>query len=56
MGLPPEGALNMVAWEMIRELVSADPALNDAAWEGLRGVIGLLPAGSDESKRYKRAV
>ncbi len=30
-GLPPEGALNMVAWEMIRELVSADPSLNEAA-------------------------
>ena len=57
MGLPPEGALNMVAWDMIRELVSADHSLNEAAWEGLRGVIGLLPAGDEESgKRYRRAV
>ena len=56
MGLPPEGALNMVAWEMIRDLVSADPALNQAAWEGLRGVSGLLPASNDDSKRYKRVV
>lgn len=56
MGLPPEGALNMVAWDMIRELVSADHSLNEAAWEGLRGVIGLLPADSEQTKRYKRAV
>ena len=55
MGLPPEGALNMVAWEMIRELVSAEPSLNEAAWEGLRGVVGLLGSGDDsESKRYRR--
>lgn len=47
----------MVAWEMIRELVSAEPSLNDAAWENLRGIVGLLPAGEEESaKRYKRAV
>jgi hypothetical protein len=43
MGPPPEGALNAAAWQMIRELVSADPALNDAAWESLRGLVGLLP-------------
>ncbi len=48
MGPPPEGALNVAAWKMIRELVSADPALNDAAWETLRGIVGLLPAtGTD---------
>ena len=48
MGPPPEGALNIAAWQMIRDLVSADPALNDAAWETLRGVVGLLPAtGTD---------
>lgn len=44
MGPPPEGALNVAAWEMIRELVSSDPALNQAAWEALRGIEGLLPA------------
>ncbi len=54
MGLPPEGALNMVAWEMIRELVSAKPSLNEAAWEGLRGIVGLLPAGEDESRSSTR--
>ena len=48
MGPPPEGALNIAAWQMIRDLVSADPALNDAAWETLIGVVGLLPAtGTD---------
>ncbi len=58
MGLPPEGALNMAAWDMIRELVSAEPALNEAAWESLRGVIGLLGAGDAEGRseaRYRRA-
>jgi len=57
MGLPPEGALNMVAWEMIRDLVSGDPSLNEAAWESLRGVVGLLgPADEGESSRkYQRA-
>lgn len=43
MGPPPEGALNVAAWHMIREIVSDDPALNQAAWESLRGVEGLLP-------------
>jgi len=44
MGPPPEGALNMVAWKMIRDLVGSDPTLNQAAWETLRGIVGLLPA------------
>jgi hypothetical protein len=48
MGMPPEGALNMAAWEMIRDLVSAEPSLNQAAWESLRGVVALLPSGSEE--------
>ena len=43
MGPPPEGALNLAAWNMIRDLVGADPALNQAAWETLRGIVGLLP-------------
>jgi hypothetical protein len=48
MGPAPEGALNIAAWEMIRELVGSDPALNEAAWENLRGVVGLLPATGTE--------
>lgn len=51
MGLPPEGALNMAAWEMIRDLASAEPSLNEAAWESLRGLSGLLGPGED----YRRA-
>lgn len=48
MGPPPEGALNMAAWDMIRDLVGSDPALNQAAWENLSGVLGPLPAtGTD---------
>jgi hypothetical protein len=58
MGLPPEGALNMAAWEMIRDLVSAEPSLNDAAWESLRNIAGLLPSGDAPEPRssYRRAV
>lgn len=56
MGLPPDGALNMVAWDMIREIVSAEPTLNEAAWENLRGVVGLLGTGEDDSRAgYRRA-
>jgi len=57
MGLPPEGALNMAAWDMIRDLVSSEPSLNEAAWEGLRGVVGLLGTGEDtrESGKFRRA-
>jgi hypothetical protein len=44
MGLPPEGALNVAAWKMIRDLVGSDPALNTAAWESLRGAVGMLSA------------
>ena len=52
MGPPPDGALNLAAWQMIRNLVSCDPALNDAAWESLRGIEGLLPAtGTDGGRR-----
>jgi len=42
MGPPPEGALNLAAWGMIREVASADPALNEAAWEELSGVERLV--------------
>src|SRR5271166_2680452 len=51
LGLSPEGALNIAAWDMIRDLVSADPALNQAAWENLRGVVGLLETGESESEQ-----
>jgi hypothetical protein len=52
MGPPPEGALNMAAWDMIRDLVGSDPALNEAAWESLSGVLGVLPAtGTDDASR-----
>jgi len=52
MGPPPEGALNLAAWDMIRDLVGSDPALNQAAWENLSGVLGLLPAtGTDGAPR-----
>jgi hypothetical protein len=49
MGPAPEGALNIAAWQMIRDLVSSDPALNQAAWETLRGIVGVLSAGEAES-------
>ncbi len=60
MGMPPEGALNMAAWEMIRDLVSAEPSLNQAAWENLRGVVALLGTGDNGSasaadSRFRRA-
>jgi hypothetical protein len=48
LGLSPEGALNIAAWDMIRDLVSSGPELNQAAWENLRGVVGLLEAGESE--------
>jgi len=48
MGLPPEGALNLAAWDMIRDLVSSDPALNQTAWESLRAFAGLLPPGETD--------
>jgi hypothetical protein len=51
MGPPPEGALNIAAWRMIRDLVGSDPALTEAAWENLRGVVGLLPSQADDGYR-----
>lgn len=48
MGPPPDGALNLAAWDMIRDLVGSDPSLNEAAWRNLNGALGLLPAtGTD---------
>ena len=59
MGMPPEGALNMAAWDMIRDLVSAEPSLNQAAWESLRGGVALLGTGEDSAPdarvRFRRA-
>jgi len=59
MGMPPEGALNMAAWNMIRDLVSAEASLNEAAWESLRGVVGLLGSGegsaAEARARFRRA-
>ena len=60
MGMPPEGALNLAAWDMIRDLVSSEPSLNQAAWESLRGVVALLGSGDDTAPasearvRYRR--
>jgi len=49
MGPAPEGALNLAAWQMIRDLVGAQPALTEAAWENLHAnAEALLPAtGTD---------
>lgn len=57
MGMPPEGALNMAAWDMIRDIVSAEPSLNLAAWESLRSVPALLGSGEDSvpGAKYRRA-
>jgi hypothetical protein len=52
MGPPPEGALNLAAWQMIRDLVSTDPALNEAAWEALRDIAALLPANGTEGNNH----
>ena len=48
MGPPPDGALNMAAWNMMRDLVGSDPSLSQAAWENLSGVRALLPATGTE--------
>jgi hypothetical protein len=55
IGPAPEGALNIAAWQMIRDLVGADPALNQAAWETLRGNAGLLPATGTDGSRSTHA-
>ncbi len=59
MGMPPEGALNMAAWDMIRDIVSAEPSLNHAAWESLRGGVALLGSGeeseTDSGRKFRRA-
>jgi hypothetical protein len=49
------GALNIAAWNMIRDLVSSNPALNQASWENLRGVVGLLESGESETVPEQRS-
>ena len=51
MGPSPEGALNMAAWQMIREIVGADPALTAAAWQDLQEVAALAPAHENAEPR-----
>jgi len=51
MGPPPEGALNIAAWNMFRGLVSSDLALSQAAWEAMQNIVGLLPADTGEPRR-----
>ena len=49
MGPAPDGALNLAAWQMIRDLVGAQPALTEAAWENLHANSEvLLPATGTE--------
>jgi hypothetical protein len=55
MGPPPEGALNVAAWQMIRDLVGSDPALTEAAWENLSGAVGLLPPAAAEGNSRRTA-
>jgi len=49
MGPPPDGALNLAAWDMIRDLVGSDPALNRAAWESLSGILAFDCVGTEDS-------
>jgi hypothetical protein len=52
MGPTPEGALNMAAWQMIREIVGADPTLTEAAWHDLQEIAAILPEnGNAEPSR-----
>jgi hypothetical protein len=52
MGPAPEGALNLAAWQMIRDIVGADPALTEAAWETLHGTDdNLLSTGTEAPPR-----
>lgn len=57
MGLAPEGALNLAAWQMIRDIVGSDPALTEAAWEDLQDITAMMPANrSAISEAPRRAV
>src|SRR6202008_2775985 len=56
MGPPPEGALNIAAWQMIRDLVGGDPALNQGGRDSAPRNIRLLPStGTDGGERPTRA-
>jgi hypothetical protein len=49
MGPAPEGALNLAAWQMIRNVVGSHPSLTESAWETLHGTgEALLPATATE--------
>jgi len=42
----------MAAWQMIREIVGADPAITEAAWQDLQDIASILPEnGNAESSR-----
>ena len=51
MGPAPEGALNMAAWQMIREIVGADPTLTEAAWQDLQELAAIMPANENPEPR-----
>lgn len=51
LGPAPDGALNVAAWKMLRDIVSADPALTEAAWEELRGIAGLLTPHQPDARQ-----
>jgi len=42
MGTAPVGALNLAAYQILRNLVAADPALTDVAYTKLRKTAALL--------------
>jgi hypothetical protein len=58
MGPTPEGALNMAAWQMIREIVGADPTLTEAAWHDLQEIAAILPdnGNAEPSRRVAGGV
>jgi hypothetical protein len=58
MGPTPEGALNMAAWQMIREIVGADPTLTEAAWHDLQEIAAVLPdnGNAEPSRRVAGGV
>jgi hypothetical protein len=58
MGPTPDGALNMAAWQMIREIVGADPALTEAAWHDLQEIAAILPenGNAEPSRRVASGV
>ncbi len=45
MDQPPDGALNLAAYHILRDLVGAERAVVEAAWENLHKLAALAPAG-----------